>query len=71
MHNNLPFYSKMRSYIHLKSPSTVDPEWVYWLTAKFARIDLDSDQIAALLFITRKKKIGVVYKPMPVKDNEG
>jgi hypothetical protein len=41
------------------------------LTAEFAHIDLDSDQIAALLFITRKKEIGVIYKPMPIKDNKG
>jgi hypothetical protein len=49
----------------------VNPEWFYWLTAEFLCIDPDLDQIAALLFITRKKEIGAVYKPMPVKDNEG
>jgi hypothetical protein len=61
----------MWSYIHSKSPLTVNPEWIYWLTVEFAHIDPDSDQIAALLFIMRKKEIGIIYRPTPVKDNEG
>jgi hypothetical protein len=46
----------------------VDPGWLYWTTPEFKKINPDSDQVAALLFVTRKKEIGILYKPTPVLD---
>jgi hypothetical protein len=37
----------------------------------FAGLNSESNQVAALLFISRKKEVCIVYKPMPVKNAEG
>jgi hypothetical protein len=58
----------MRNYIYSKPPSAVDPGWLYWTTPEFKKMNPDSDQVAAFLFVTRKKEIGVLYKPTPVLD---
>ena len=57
----------MRSYASSKPPSTVNPGWLYWLSSDFEKISPDSNKIAALLFITRKKEICLLYKPTPIK----
>jgi len=46
----------------------VDPGWLYWTTPDFKKINPDSDQVAALLYVMRKKEIGILYKPTPVLD---
>ena len=61
-------YKQMRNYIYSKTPSAVDPGWLYWTTPEFKKMNPDSDQVAAFLFVTRKKEIGVLYKPTPVLD---
>jgi hypothetical protein len=58
----------MRNYINLKPSSAVDPGWLYWTTPEFKKNNPDSDQLATLLFVTRKKEIGILYKPTPVLD---
>jgi hypothetical protein len=35
---------------------------------EFKKMNPESDQVAAFLFVTRKKEIGVLYKPTPVLD---
>jgi hypothetical protein len=46
----------------------VDSGWLYWTTPKFKKINPYSDQVAVLLFVTRKKEIWILYKPTPVLD---
>jgi hypothetical protein len=58
----------MRNYINLKPPPAVDPGWLYWTTPEFKKFNPDSDQVSALLFVTRKKEIGILYKPTPILD---
>jgi hypothetical protein len=54
----------MRSYTFSKPPSMVNPGWIYW-SAKDLE-NPDSNQIAAFLFVTRKKEVCLLYKPMPI-----
>jgi hypothetical protein len=55
----------MRSYTSSKPPSTVNPGWIYW-SAKDLK-NPNSNQIAAFLFVTRKKeKVCLLYKPTPI-----
>ena len=56
----------MRQYSISKPLSTVNTDWIYWTTPHLKDIDQDSNQIAALLFITRKEEIEVLYKPTPI-----
>jgi hypothetical protein len=58
----------MRNYINSKPPSAVDPGRLYWSTPEFKKTNPDSDQVAAFLFVSRKKEIGVLYKPTPILD---
>ncbi len=58
----------MRNYINLKPPLAVNPGWLCWTTPEFKKTNPDSDQVAAFLFVLRKKEIGVLYKPTPVLD---
>jgi hypothetical protein len=60
----------MQNYIYSKTPSTIDQGWFYWKTPDFQKINPDLDQVAALIFIMRKKEIGIIYKPTPVLDAE-
>ncbi len=58
----------MRNYINLKSPLAVDPGWLYWSTPELKKTNPDSNQVATFLIVSRKKEIGVLYKPTPVLD---
>jgi hypothetical protein len=55
----------MRSYINSKPPSKVDPKWIFLSASQLKSIKPDLDEIAALLFISRKKEVGIIYKPTP------
>jgi hypothetical protein len=57
----------MRSYSSSKPPSTINPNWIFWSSAEFENLSPDSNEIAALLFVTRKKEICILYKPTPIK----
>ena len=62
---------EMWSYISFKPLLIVDPKWIYWSRGNFAGIDPHVDQIAALLFLTRKKQVALLFKPTPILNNEG
>jgi hypothetical protein len=44
---------------------------IYWTRSHFKDIKSDSNRIAALLFIKRKKEIEILYKPTPIADDKG
>jgi len=48
----------------------VDVDWIYWTKSHFKSINPDLHQISALLYITRKKEIEILFKPTPVIDHE-
>jgi hypothetical protein len=50
----------MRLYWTSKPPSQVNQGWILWSKIDFNDFDPDSDQVAALLFITRKKEIKTI-----------
>ncbi len=52
-----------------KPPSDVDRDWIFWTHSEFKKIAPDSNKIAALLYITRKKEIEIIYRPTPIIDN--
>jgi hypothetical protein len=58
----------MRNYINSKPPSAVDLGWLYWSPPEFKKNNPDLDQVAAFLFMSRKKEIGVLYKPTLILD---
>jgi hypothetical protein len=60
----------MRNYINLKPSLAVNPRWLYWSTPEFKKTNPNSDQVAAFLFVSRKKEIGVLYKPTPILDED-
>jgi hypothetical protein len=45
----------------------IDPNWIFWSSVEFENLSPDSNEIAALLFVTRKKEICFLYKPTPIK----
>ena len=47
------FSQRNENYSSSKPSSIVDPKWIYWSTSDFAKIDPDSNQIAALFYLTR------------------
>jgi hypothetical protein len=47
----------MRNYINYKPPLIVEQGWISWSTPNFKAINPDSDQIAALLFIKKIRKL--------------
>jgi hypothetical protein len=57
----------MRSYSSSKPPSTINPAWIFWSSADSEKISTKSNEIAALLFATKKKEICLLYKPTPIK----
>jgi hypothetical protein len=58
--------AKMCSYSHSKPMLTIDANWLMsWTVKNFANID--NKQVAALLFVTRRKDVGLIFKPTPVK----
>ena len=56
----------MRLYSASKPTSTVDSNWIYWTKSHFKNIKSDSNQISALLYITKNKEIEIIYKPTPI-----
>ena len=57
----------MRLYSATKPPSPINSDWIYWTNkSHFKNIEADSNQISALLFITRNKEIEIIYKPTPI-----
>jgi hypothetical protein len=60
-------HSQMWSYSSSKPPLTIDPAWIFWSSADFEKISTESHEIAALLFVTKKKEICLLYKPTPIK----
>jgi hypothetical protein len=61
----------MQYYLLSKPSSIVDPEWIYWSTSNFVKIDPHSHQIVALLFLKRKKQVSILFKPTPILNHEG
>ena len=61
----------MRNYIKYKPHLIVKQGWIFWSTPNFKTISPDSEQIAALLFINKKKEIGIIYRPTPVVSMDG
>jgi hypothetical protein len=59
----------MRSYTSSKPPSTVNPEWIYWSAKDLEGISPNSNQVAAFLFVTRKKEVCLLYKPTPIMND--
>ncbi len=49
----------------------VEHGWIFWSTPNFKAISLNSDQIAALLFISKKMEIGIIFRPTPVVSMDG
>ncbi len=62
---------RMWSYLTSTPPSQVDSSWFAWSLGDFTNNNLESDKIAALLYITRKNEIGIIYKPTPIKKPDG
>ena len=60
------FVDIMRLYSASKPTSTVNANWVYWTKSNFKNIESDSNQISALLYITKNKEIEIIYKPTPI-----
>jgi hypothetical protein len=54
----------MVRYTVSKPPSSINPEWIFWSKNEFG--SLAPEQVSSILFITRKKKICVIYKPTPI-----
>jgi hypothetical protein len=61
----------MRSYLVSKPPSKIDPVWLNWTAEDFKRLDPESNQIAALVYITQRKNVCAIYKPTPIKNDDG
>jgi hypothetical protein len=59
----------MRSYLISKPPSKINVGC--WSAKDFKNLDPESDQIAALFFVTKKLNICAIYKPTPVKNDDG
>ena len=68
---SLAFTQKMRSYLVSKPPSIVEPVWLNWMAKDYKSLDPELNQIAALVYITQKKNVCTIYKPMPVKNDDG
>ena len=65
------FSQRNEKYSSSKPSSIVDPEWIYWSTSDFAKLDPESNQIAALLYLNRKKEVSLLFKPTPILNHEG
>ncbi len=44
---------------------------IFWCTPDFKIISPGSEQIAALLFINKKKEIRIIYRPTPIVSTDG
>ncbi len=61
----------MRTYSKSKPSSTLDPNWSSWSTQKLENINPDPAKITALLCIKKNKELCLIYKPTPIKNNDG
>jgi hypothetical protein len=61
----------MQDYLTSKPPSQFDSSWFNWSLGDFIKIDPESNKIAALLYITCKREIGIIYKPTPIVKKDG
>ncbi len=61
----------MQRFTISKPPSMINPNWIYWSTEDFVNLKPNSNQVLSLLFITRKKEVCTIFKPMRVIDGEG
>ncbi len=61
----------MRNYINYKPPLLVEQGWIFWSTPHSKTISPDSEQIATLLFINKKKEIGIICRPTPIVSIDG
>jgi hypothetical protein len=59
------------TYLTSKPPSKIDPNWITWSLEDFANLDPYSESVAALIYVTCKRDIGVIFKPTSVKDQVG
>jgi hypothetical protein len=59
------------TFLTSKPPSKIDPNWIIWSLNNFANLDPHSESVAALIYVTRKWDIRVIFKPTPVKDQDG
>jgi hypothetical protein len=60
----------MRSYLISKPPSQLNPSWIDWSLGNFITLDPESEQVVALLYITRKREIGIIFKSIPVENQD-
>ncbi len=61
----------MRSYLISKPPSKINVGWINMSAKDFKNLNPESNQIAALVFVTQKLNICTIYKPTPVKNDDG
>ncbi len=61
----------MRSYLISTPPLKINVGWINWSAEDFENLDPESDQIAALVFVTQKLNICTIYKPTPIKNDDG
>jgi hypothetical protein len=54
-----------------KPSSQLDSSWYNWSLGDFIKIDPESNEIAALLYFTCKREIGIIYKPTPIVKKDG
>ena len=59
----------MVRYTVSKTPSSINPEWIFWSKNEFQRY-LASDEASSIVFVTSKKEIAVIYMPTPVIDKD-
>jgi hypothetical protein len=61
----------MCSYLISKLPSKINVGWINWSAKDFKNLDPESNQIATLVFVTQKLNICTIYKPTPIKNDDG
>jgi hypothetical protein len=59
------------TYLTSKPASKIDPDWITWSLNNFANLDPHSKSASALIYATRKRCIGVIFKWAPMKDQVG
>jgi hypothetical protein len=59
------------TYLTPKPPSQIDTNWITWSLNDFANLDPHSKSVTALIYVTREGDIGMIFKPTPVKDQDG
>ncbi len=54
-----------------KPPFEIDPNWITWSLNCFANPDPHSKLVTALIYVTCKRDISMIFKPTPMKDWDG